>query len=135
MFVSDSGNSVVRKVDAGTSIINRVAGSATPGYSGDNGPATSASLMTPEGLAFDAAGNLFITDDGAFSVRKVSAGTGLITTVAGGGVQGYSGDNGPATLANLSSEVDGVVVGCRANLYLPNLSNERRRKVSWPPGT
>ena len=77
-----------------------MAGNGTAGYSGDNGPATSAQLNTPYGVAVDAAGNLYIADTGNHRIRKVS--NGVITTVAGNGTPGYSGDNGPATSAQLN---------------------------------
>ena len=74
---------------------------ATVGYSGDNGPATAAELNSPMGVAVDAAGDLFIADDGDNRIREVNLATGMITTVAGNGTAGYSGDNGPATAAEL----------------------------------
>lgn len=135
LYISDSSNHRVRKVDAGTSIITTVVGSGVSGYSGDNGPATLASLVSPEGLAFDAAGNLFIADDGAFVVRKVAAGSGIISTVAGSATPGYSGDNGPATLARFDNEMDGIAVGCGGNLYVADSTNNRVRMVSGAPGT
>src|SRR5438552_17988610 len=76
-----------------------VAGTGSPGFSGDNGPATQAQLNGPFDLAFDAAGNLYIVDTYNDRVRKVDAITGIITTVAGTGPLGFSGDNGKATYA------------------------------------
>ena len=73
-----------------------MAGNGLQGYSGDGGPAPSAQLNYPEGVAVDAAGNLYIADTRNYCVRMVSP-TGIITTVAGNGVAGYSGDGGPAT--------------------------------------
>ena len=80
-------------------MITTVAGNGTPGFSGDNGPATSAQLNDPYGVAVDSAGNLYIADTDNNRIRKVS--NGVITTVAGNGTPGYSGDNGPATSAQL----------------------------------
>ena len=71
------------------------------GYSGDNGPATAAELYGARGVAVDSAGDLFIADIGNNRIREVNHATGLITTVAGNGTTGYSGDNGPATAAEL----------------------------------
>jgi hypothetical protein len=81
-------------LDAATGVLTLVAGNGTPGFSGDNGPATSAQLYSPQGLAVDSASNLYIADSGNNRIRKVS--NGVITTVAGNGTGGVSGDNGPA---------------------------------------
>ncbi len=81
-------------------MITTVAGNGTAGYSGDNGPATSAQLIYPHGVAVDSAGNLYIADTNNYRIRKVS--NGVITTIAGNGTSGFSGDNGPATSAQLS---------------------------------
>ena len=135
LYIGDSGNAAVREVSATGATITTFAGSNTPGNSGDGGPATQARLNTPEGLAFDAAGNLYITDDGSAVVRKVAAGTGTISTVAGSATPGYSGDNGPATAASLSAEVDALVVDCNGNLLIADGNNQRVRKVSGASGT
>ena len=87
----------VRKVS--NDVITTVAGNGTRGFSGDNGPATSAQLYGPSGVAVDSAGNLYIADSGNNRIRKVS--NGVITTVAGNGTGGFSGDNGPAISAQL----------------------------------
>src|ERR1700678_800124 len=96
------GNTVLR-FDAATGILAVFAGNGTTGFSGDNGPATSAQLWNPLGLAVDSTGDLYIADYTNGRVRKVS--NGLITTVAGNGVHGFSGDNGPATSAQLGGPV------------------------------
>jgi DNA-binding beta-propeller fold protein YncE len=80
-------------------VISTVAGNGTQGFSGDNGPATSAQLNQPAGIAVDSAGNLYIADEGNNRIRKVT--NGVITTVAGNGTRGFSGDGGPATSAQL----------------------------------
>jgi|HubBroStandDraft_6_1064221.scaffolds.fasta_scaffold25382_3 uncharacterized protein (TIGR03437 family) len=95
---------------------------------GDGGPAVNASLGYPKALTFDASGNLYIADFGAARVRKVSPG-GTITTVAGTGVNGFSGDGGPATSAELSSPT-GVAVDAAGNLYIADGPNSRIRRVS-----
>ena len=97
LYIADSGNNRIRKVSNG--VITTVAGNGTAGFSGDNGPATSAQLNYPQGVAVDSAGNLYIADTGNNRIRKVS--NGVITTVAGNGTAGFSGDNGPATSAQL----------------------------------
>src|SRR5665811_1662962 len=87
----------IRRVSNG--VITTVAGDGTWGYSGDNGPAIGAQLRSPSGVAADSAGNLYIADWQNNRIRKVS--NGVITTVAGNGVYGYGGDNGPATSAQV----------------------------------
>src|SRR5438552_18741640 len=105
-----------------------VAGTGSPGFSGDNGPATQAQLNGPFDLAFDAAGNLYIVDTYNDRVRKVSP-DGTITTVAGTGQPGFSGDNGKATAAQLKL-LAGVVVDGAGNLFIADLYNHRVRKVT-----
>jgi trimeric autotransporter adhesin len=99
VYIADYHNQVIRMVSAG--VISTVAGNATAGYSGDGGPATQASLDSPQGVAVDAAGNLYIADTANHVVRKVTAGT--ISTIAGTGAVGFTGDGGPAIDAQLIS--------------------------------
>ncbi len=99
LFVVDGYNHRIRKIDlSGT--VTTVAGNGIPGYSGDGGPATEASLNYPNGIDFDRVGNLYISEAGNHRIRKVDA-FGIITTFAGTGRQGYSGDGGPAIKADL----------------------------------
>jgi uncharacterized protein (TIGR03437 family) len=123
VYIADSSNNRIRKVS--NSVITTVAGTGTAGFSGDNGPAISAQLTDPEGVAVDSAGNLYIADTGYSRVRKVT--NGVITTVAGGGAT--LGDNGPATSAQLYSP-KGVAVDSAGNLYIADTYNQRVRKVS-----
>src|ERR1035438_8551114 len=102
-------------------------GGGTPGYAGDGGAATSASLYSPVGLAIDAKGNLYIADTNNSAVRKVTNGT--ISTVAGNGLQGYAGDGGPALSAQLN-DPQGVAVDAAGNLYITDTLNYRVRMVS-----
>ena len=125
LYIADTGNGFIRKVSNG--VITTVAGSGGPGFIGDNGPATSALLYFPEGVAVDSAGTLYIADSANQRIRKVS--NGVITTVAGNGTQGFSGDNGPATSAELNFP-SGVAVDSAGNLYIPEPNNSRIRKVS-----
>jgi uncharacterized protein (TIGR03437 family) len=126
LYIADFGNASIRKVSNG--IITTVAGNGTPGFSGDNGPATSAQLYLPYGVAVDSAGNLYIGDSGNNRIRKVS--NGVIATVAGNGTFGFSGDNGPATSAQLANPY-GVAIDSAGNLYIGDSGNSRIR-VSAP---
>lgn len=119
-------NTILR-LDATTHVLTQAAGNGTQGFSGDNGPAVSAQLNNPNGVALDSAGNLYIADTNDSRIREVS--NGVIYTVAGSGVEGFSGDNGPATAAAMSGPV-GVAVDSAGNLYISDSSNERIRKVS-----
>jgi len=108
-------------------IITTVAGNGIATYGGDGGPATNGSLWIPRGVAFDAAGNLYIADDENMRIRKVST-SGIITTVAGDGYAGYSGDGGQATNSGLFYPI-GVALDASLNLYFGDNDNERIRKV------
>ena len=101
LYIADSSNQRIRKVAAGSGIITTVAGNGSYGFSGDGGAATAAGLSSPHGVALDTAGNLYIADTYNQRIRKVAAGSGVITTVAGNGSEGFSGDGGAATAAGL----------------------------------
>jgi subtilase family serine protease len=133
VFITDLSNRRVRRVDAVTGVITTVAGDGNTGFSGDGGPATSASFSAPSGVAVDSVGNLFIADDANQRVRRVDAATGVITTVAGNGTQGFSGDGGPATGASLSSP-ENVAVDSEGNLFIADLANHRVRRVDAVTG-
>jgi uncharacterized protein (TIGR03437 family) len=127
LFIADNENRRVRKVaPAGT--ISTVAGNGISVFFGDGGPATSAALASPTGIAVDAAGNLYIADTLNHRVRRITAG-GIITTVAGNGLRGFAGDGGPATAAFLD-EPYGVAVDTAGNLFIADSSNNRIRKVT-----
>src|SRR5581483_8617362 len=103
LYIADYANSRIRRVDASSGIISTVAGNGFSGFGGDGGPATGALLAKPEDIAVDANGSLYIADSGNFRIRKVDAASGIISTVAGNGTFGFSGDGGPATSASLST--------------------------------
>ena len=113
---------------AASSVIKTVAGDGTAGFSGDEAPATTASLgNNPWSAAVDAVGNLYIADTGNNRIRKVDT-AGVIHTVAGNGIAGFGGDGGPATAANLDGPF-GVAVDTAGNLYIADTNNNRIRKV------
>jgi len=129
LYIADTQNNRIRKVSNG--VITTVAGNGTRGFSGDNGPATSAQLNWPQGVAMDSAGNLYIADSYNSRIRKVSG--GVITTFSGigGAYTGNpsNGDNGPASSAQLRFPV-GVAVDSAGNLYIADELDRRVRKVS-----
>jgi trimeric autotransporter adhesin len=127
VYIADSNNFRVRKVDPGGTITT-FAGGGKPGFLGDGGPATLATLRNPFGVAVDGQGNVYIADTDNMRVRKVSVG-GTITTIAGNGVQGSSGDGGPATSALLRFPY-GLAVDGQGNVYFADSGNNRVRKVS-----
>jgi trimeric autotransporter adhesin len=127
LFIAD--NHRVLKLIAATRAISVVAGNDTAGSSGDGGPATSAELNDPSSLALDVASNLYISDDSSNNIRKVSAATGIISTVAGNGTVGYSGDGGAAVDAKLSAP-RGVALDSAGNLYIADTYNHVVREVS-----
>jgi DNA-binding beta-propeller fold protein YncE len=124
--VSDSANNRVRRIDR-NGVITTVAGNGLHGYTGDGGLATKARLSDPYGLAFDAKGNLYIAEPDERVVRRVDS-KGIITTFAGTGRLGFSGDGGPATKANLNNPF-GIVLDPAGNLYIADNGNGRIRKV------
>ena len=125
IYITDSANNRVRKVDSSGSI-STVAGNGINGYSGDGGPATSAQLAGPIGVAFDNIGNMFVVAGGR--IREVDT-FGNISTVAGNGINGYSGDGGAATSAQLDGP-HGLVFDSSGNMFIADMLNNRIRKVN-----
>jgi sugar lactone lactonase YvrE len=127
LYIADASNGVIRKVDLNGNI-STVAGDneRSPGFSGDDGPATNAALDYPNGIALDTAGNLYIADTNNNRIRKVDLG-GIITTVAGS-TSGYSGDGGQATSAKLNAPY-GVRLDAAGNLFIADSGNNLIRKV------
>jgi sugar lactone lactonase YvrE len=133
LYIADYYNQRIRKVTAATGIITTVAGTDVGGFSGDGGAATAAQLLYPNGVAVDGAGNLYIADTSNQRVRKVTAATGIITTVAGTGTYGFNGDGGAATAAQLRYP-SGLAVDGAGNLYIADWENHRVRLVASATG-
>ena len=130
LYIADSSNHAIRKLSLTTGRLTTVAGQLNQqGYSGDGGPATSATLNTPEGLALDPSGNLYIADTKNHVIRKVDLDTGLISTYAGVGAPGYAGDGGLAVTAKLNAPW-GIATDPLGNLFIADLNNNRVRQVS-----
>ncbi len=125
LYIGDLWNHRIRKVDT-AGVITIYAGTGIAGFSGDGGPAASAQLDSPTGLALDNADNLYVSDPGNERIRRVDAATGNISTVAGGG--SALGDNVPALSAQLNSAA-GITLDCAGNLYVADLNDHRVRKV------
>jgi trimeric autotransporter adhesin len=127
VYISDHYNNRIRKINA-SGIITTIAGTGAQGFSGDGGPALSAQLYFPMGLAIDGSGNIYIADYWNHRIRKINT-SGIITTVAGNGVAGFSGDGGLATSAKLNSPSK-IAVDFAGNLYIADTWNHRIRKVN-----
>jgi sugar lactone lactonase YvrE len=128
VYIADGGNRIIRKVNT-QGIIQTIAGiPGSFGYSGDGGQATAAQLAAPNGMAFDAAGNLFFADAGRHVIRKIDT-AGIITTVAGTGTSGFSGDGGPATAARLYSPTD-ICFDNNGNMIIADRDNHAIRRIN-----
>ncbi len=136
IYIADAGNNRIRKVNS-SGVISTVAGGAagTGGNIGDGGPATAARLRTPEGVAKDDSGNIYIADAGNNRIRKVTKSTGIINTVAGGAGfgGGYGGDGGAATAAQLNHPTE-VALDASGNIYIADENNNRIREVTVSSG-
>ncbi len=126
LYIADTGNSRVRGV-AANGIILTLAGNATAGFGGDGSASSSAQLKNPAGVAVDAVGNIYIADTGNARIRKISV-NGVISTIAGNGTPGFSGDGGPAVAAQLNAPI-GIAVDSAGNLFIADSGNNRIRKV------
>ena len=131
LYIADYSNNRVRKVDT-SGIITTFAGNGTYGYNGDDTYADSAEFRGPVCIATDGHGSVYISDVYNQRLRKVSA-IGIITTYAGDGTEGYLGDNGPATEAELRAPV-GVAVDGSGTVYIADAGNNRIRRIGWPLG-
>ena len=126
LYVADTGNNRVRRLTGGT--LTTIAGTGGAGFGGDGGPATSASLWQPRGVAVDGAGNVYIADRWNRRIRRVAT-NGIISTVAGVGTMGFTGDGGSAVAAELGDPA-GVGVDAAGTIYIADHSNQRIRRVS-----
>jgi hypothetical protein len=133
IYIADFLNYVIRKVTVSTGIISTVAGNHISGYTGDGGQATSAELGTVIKVSFDASHNMYIADESMNVVRMIDKNSGIITTVAGNGHGGFSGNGGFATSAELNSP-SGISFDAIGNIYITDGSNAQIRKVNLPTG-
>ena len=133
LYVTEVGQHRVRRVDLATGRLTTVAGTGAKGYSGDGGSALAARLNEPYEVRFDAAGNMFFVEMQNHLVRKVAAGSGRITTVAGTGKKGFSGDGGPAVKATFNVP-HSIALDGRGGLYIADIGNHRIRRVDFKTG-
>lgn len=132
IYIADGGNRVIRKVNGSTGVITTLAGTGVFGYTGDGGPASSATMSSPTGVAMNGA-NLLIADQGNNVIRSVDLITGTISTFAGTGMAGYSGDGGPATAAKLNQPIS-IATG-NGYAYIVEFIGKRVREIDLSTGT
>jgi sugar lactone lactonase YvrE len=133
LYFCEIGNHRVRRVDLHSGIISTAAGSGEKGYAGDGGPATAAAMNEPYEVRFDRAGNMFIAEMQNHVVRRVDARTRIISTVAGTGVAGFSGDGGPAAAAQLR-QPHSIAFDQKGRLLICDIGNHRVRRVDLVTG-
>jgi DNA-binding beta-propeller fold protein YncE len=134
LYFCDLDNQRIRRLDLRTHRTTTIAGNGDKAYSGDGGPAASASLSMPHEIQFDAAGNLYIAERDNHVVRKVDAKTGVIVTFAGTGAPGFSGEGGPAARAQLR-QPHSIAVDPHGRLLICDVGNHRIRQVDFASGT
>ena len=132
VFILERQGYSLRSVEPKSGVITTRAGTGSPGYSGDGGPATAATFSGPKELALDREGNILIVDTENHAIRRIDARTGLITTLAGNGRRGGGGDGGPATAAQLDRP-HGVAVGPDGAIFIGDTGNHRIRQVAGRP--
>jgi sugar lactone lactonase YvrE len=134
LLIAEANGHRVRWVDHRTGVITTIAGTGSPGFSGDDGPAVLAELNSPYGVASDLAGNVYVVDTNNHCVRRIDGSSGLITTVVGTRAAGFSGDGGLAVAAQLSSPLR-MTVTPSGDLYVADTGNSRVRRVDAASGT
>ena len=133
LYVCETTTHLVRRIDRSSGVITTVAGNGERGYLGDGGPATVASLNEPYEVRFDSAGNMYFVEMRNHIVRRVDAKSGFVSTVAGTGEQGFSGDGGPATQATFNRP-HSIALDSDDNLYICDIGNHRIRRVDLKTG-
>jgi DNA-binding beta-propeller fold protein YncE len=129
LYFSDTFNHCIRRVDARTNVITTLAGCGEPGYSGDGGPAISARFNEPYGIVVDKSGNVYVADRHNHCVRRIDAPAGIVTTFAGNGSSGFSGDDGPAARAGMV-EPNGLALDpLQTRLFIADVADHRVRVV------
>ena len=135
LYIADSSNNVIRMITKSTGIISTIAGTGTLGYSGDGGPATSASLGYPRSVTIAAVtGDIYIADTFNDAIRMITKSTGIITTIAGNGTSGYTGDGGLATSAKLWYPSDVAIDALTGNIYIADTFNDAIRMITKSTG-
>ena len=134
IYFCDLDNQRIRKIDPKTRRMVTVAGNGTRGYAGDGGPATGASLNMPHEIEFDASGHFYLAERDSHVVRKVDGKTGIISTLAGTGTAGFSGDGGPASLAQLRQPHSIAIDPTKKFLLVCDIGNHRIRRVELGTG-
>ena len=134
IYFCDLGNQRIRKIDPATRRVSTIAGNGTRGYTGDGGPATDASLNMPHEIDFDANGHLYIAERDSHVIRKVDAKSGAISTLAGTGTAGFSGDGGPASAAQLRQPHSIATDPTKQFLLICDIGNHRIRRVEFSTG-
>jgi len=133
IYLCEISNHVIRRIDEQTGLISTVAGTGRKGYAGDGGLATKALLNEPYEVRFDSGGNMYFVEMRNHLVRRIDAKTRIISTIAGNGTQGFSGDGGSAVKAQLSVP-HSIALDNRGNLYICDIGNHRIRRVDLKSG-
>jgi sugar lactone lactonase YvrE len=134
LFFCDLDNQRIRRLDLKTRRTTDIAGNGQRGYAGDGGPATAGSLNMPHELVFDSRGHMYIAERDSHVIRRVDGGSGVITTLAGTGAAGFSGDGGPAARAQLR-QPHSIALGPDGRLLIGDVGNHRIRSVDLSSGT
>jgi sugar lactone lactonase YvrE len=128
LLIADGSNNQIYRISTETGRLQLVAGTGAPGFSGDGGPAQLAQFHTPIGIALDDDGNIFVADSANHRIRRIAAATNVVSTVAGTGTAGFSGDGGPAELAELDSP-RALAFGSDGSLIVADTQNHRLRSI------